>query len=67
MLTENDDAVAVVQSVEEYKRLLDTVAFLKLMALAERDIQEVRLSENVEVFNRVVKKLRIGLGKPQDA
>ncbi len=67
VLTENDDAVAVVQSVEDYKRLLEAVAFLKLMAPAERDIQEGRLSENEEVFDRVIKKLRNGLGKPQDA
>lgn len=50
------------------ERLRESLALEKSdLVRAERDIQEGRISENEEVFDRVIKTLRNGLGKPQDA
>lgn len=57
-LTRDGEAKAVLMSVHEYERTRDTLAMLKIVALAERDIKEGRTIPAAEAFDQVKRSLR---------
>lgn len=57
ILTKEDNAVAVVQSIKEHQKLLDALLMLKLIAQGERDIQSGKVSKQEKVFKRLHRRL----------
>lgn len=53
ILTQNDAAVAIVQDIEQYRKLLNSLYMLKLMVQGERDIQEGKGYKQSEVFEEL--------------
>lgn len=50
ILIQNDTPVAVVQEMDEYRKLLDALYLLKLMAQGEKEIQAGQGRTQAEVF-----------------
>lgn len=57
ILTKEGSAVAVVQDMREYRKLLDALSMLKLMAQGEKDIQAGRVKKQEEVFSSLMERL----------
>lgn len=53
ILAENGNAVAVLQDVSEYRKLLDALSMLKLMVQGEKDIQTGRVKRQKDVFKNL--------------
>lgn len=62
ILTDNGEATAVLMSVHEYERTQDTLALLKIIAMAEKDIAAGRTIPMEEAFESVRAKLRANYG-----
>jgi prevent-host-death family protein len=54
IITQNGEAKAVIQDIESYERAQETMAFLRILALGNRQIEEGR----VEPASNVIKRLR---------
>ena len=50
IITQNGEAKAVVQDIVSYEKTQETLALLKILALANRDIEEGRYRPAKEVF-----------------
>ncbi len=57
VLTRDGNAVAVVQDIGEYRKLLDALSMLKLMAQGEKDIQAGRTRKQEDVFKGLKERL----------
>lgn len=57
ILTKNDNAVAVVQSIKEHQRLLDALMMLKLIVQSEKDIQAGNVRKQKQVFKKLHQRL----------
>lgn len=57
IVTQNGEAKAVVQSMVDYERTQETLAMLKILALAERDIAQGRTRPAEDVFNDLKARL----------
>jgi len=53
ILTKDDAAVAVIQDVDQYRKLLNALHLLKLMAQGEKDIQNGKKVEQAQVFEEL--------------
>lgn len=53
VITQNGEAKAVLQSLEEYERTQETLALLKLVAMGKTAIAEGKGEEASEVFSRI--------------
>lgn len=62
VVTKNGEAKAVVMSIYEYEKREETLAFLKIVALAEADIKAGRTMPVDEAFDRVRENLRTRYG-----
>lgn len=62
ILTEGGEAKAVLMSVHEYERTQDTLALLRIIALAEKDIEAGRTVPADEAFEQVRRDLRAKYG-----
>jgi prevent-host-death family protein len=58
IITQNGEATAVVQDIVSYEKTQETLALLKILALANRDIEEGRYRPAKEVFADLRKRLR---------
>jgi prevent-host-death family protein len=58
IITQNGEAKAVVQDIVSYERTQETLALLKILALANRDIEEGRYRPAKDVFADLRKRLR---------
>ena len=56
VVTQNGEAKAVLQDVREYERTQETLAMLKIIALAERNIEEGRTRPAREVLEELRQK-----------
>ncbi|KQR88207.1 MULTISPECIES: type II toxin-antitoxin system Phd/YefM family antitoxin [Sphingomonas] len=56
VITQNGEAKAVLQDVREYERTQETLAMLKIIALAERNIEEGRTRPAREVLEELRQK-----------
>lgn len=57
ILTKNDEAVAVVQDMDEYRKLIDAVYMLKILAQGEKEIRNSRGHDQADVFDEIDKIL----------
>ncbi len=53
VITQNGEAKAVMQDVQSYEELQETMALLKLLALGNREIEEGRVQPADDVFRRL--------------
>jgi len=53
ILTKDDAAVAVIQDVDQYRKLLKALHLLKLTAQGEKDIQNGKKVEQAQVFEEL--------------
>jgi len=53
LITQNGEAVMIVQSVEEYEQTQETMAMLKMIAQSEKDIEEGNLISVDEAFSKL--------------
>jgi prevent-host-death family protein len=60
IITQNGEAKAVVQDIETYEQTQETMAFLKILALGNRQIDEGK----VEAAADVIKRIRQRPGNP---
>ncbi|HWU74461.1 MAG TPA: type II toxin-antitoxin system Phd/YefM family antitoxin [Sphingomonas sp.] len=56
IVTQNGEAKAVLQDIESYERLQETLAMLKIVAMGERDIRAGRTKPIEEVIDRLKAK-----------
>lgn len=57
IITQNGEAKAVVQDIVSYEKTQETLALLKILALANRDIEEGRYRPARDVFADLRKRL----------
>ena len=57
IITQNGEAKAVVQDIVSYERKEETLALLKILALANRNIEEGRYRPAKDVFRDLRKQL----------
>ena len=62
VITKNGEAKAVVMSVRDYEQTQETLALLKIVALAEREIERGETVPVDEAFDRVRAELRSNYG-----
>jgi prevent-host-death family protein len=58
IITQNGEAKAVIQDIVSYEQTQETLALLKILALAERNIEEGRHRPAKEVFRELRKELK---------
>ena len=58
MITKNGEAKAVVMSVHEYEQREETLALMKVVAMADADIEAGRTMPAADAFARVRQNLR---------
>lgn len=56
VITQNGEAKVVVQDIRDYERSQETQAFLKILALGNRQIEAGRTKLASEVFQRLLTK-----------
>jgi len=57
VLAQNDEAVAVLQDMDDYRKLIDAVYMLKLLAQGEKEIRNSEGQNQSEVFDELNKIL----------
>ena len=58
IITQNGEAKAVIQSIEGYEQTQETMAFLKILALGNRQIEEDRVQPAADVIKRLRRENR---------
>ena len=58
IITQNGEAKAVVQDIESYENMKNTISMLKLLSFAEEDIKNGNLVDQDEVFSAVEELLK---------
>ncbi len=53
IITQNGEAKAVIQDIDSYERMRETVALLKILALGNRQIEEGRVQPSGDVIERL--------------
>ena len=53
IITQNGEAKAVIQDIDSYERMRETVALLKILALGNRQIEEGRVQPSCDVIERL--------------
>jgi prevent-host-death family protein len=53
VITQNGEAKAVIQDIASYEQTQETLAFLKILALGNRQIEEGRVSPAAEAIGRL--------------
>ena len=53
IITQNGEAKAVVQDIDAYEQMQETVALLKILALGSRRIEEGRVQPAAEIIARL--------------
>lgn len=53
VITQNGEARVVIQDIESYERTQETMAFLKILALGMRQIEEGKVSPAEDVIRRL--------------
>jgi prevent-host-death family protein len=64
IITQNGEAKAVIQDIVSYEQTQETLALLKILALAERNIEEGRYRPAKEVFRDLRKRLKATKNRP---
>lgn len=53
VLTQNDKAVAVLQDMDDYRKLIDAVYMLKLLAQGEKEVKNSKGDDQSQVFDEI--------------
>jgi len=53
VITQNGEAKVVIQNIESYEQTMETMAFLKILALGNRQIEEGKLEPASSVIQRL--------------
>jgi len=53
IITQNGEAKVVIQNIESYEQTMETMAFLKILALGNRQIEEGKLEPASSVIQRL--------------
>ncbi len=61
VITQNGEAKAVMLDIHSYKKMVDTMTMMKLVSLAEKDVEEGALTPNEQVFADIRKGLASGV------
>lgn len=57
IITQNGEAKAVLQSVQEYEKTQETMALLKILAMGEREHKDGKLDSFENVFSRLENRI----------
>ena len=57
VITQNGEAKAVLQGIRDYEEMQETLAFLKLVAMGMRDVEEGRMQPAKQVFDELRREL----------
>jgi prevent-host-death family protein len=57
IITQHGEAKAVVQDIDEYERIQETLALLKMIARGQKDVEEGRTIPAEEVFKELDAKI----------
>lgn len=57
VITQNGEAKAVMLDIKSYKKIVDTMTMMKLISLAEKDVEAGELTPNDQVFDEIRKGL----------
>ncbi len=58
IITQNGEATVVIQDIESYEQMQETIALLKIIALGNRQIEAGKVREASEVINQLRKNYR---------
>lgn len=57
IITQNGEAKAVLQGIRDYEEMQETLAFLKLVALGMKDVEEGRTKPADQAFTDIRRKI----------
>lgn len=58
IITQNGEAKAVLQSIEQYEQMQESLAMLKILALSTKDVEEGRVTPLDEVLQGLKEKVQ---------
>ncbi len=58
IITQNGEAKAVLQSIEQYEQMQESLAMLKILALSTKDVEEGRVAPLDDVLQRLREKVQ---------
>ena len=53
IITQNGEATMVVQSVDEYERMQETLALLKMLAQSQQAVTQGKTVSSADIFSRI--------------
>lgn len=56
VITQNGEAKAVMQDIESYEQMQETLALLKILALGSRQVEEGKVHTAADVLKKVAKR-----------
>lgn len=60
IITQNGEAKTVVQDIDSYERLQETLALLKVLALGNREVEDGRVRPAADVIEEIRERRRAG-------
>lgn len=58
IITQNGEATAVLQDIASYEEIQESLAFLKILALSRKDVEEGRVKPAEQAFADIKEKIR---------
>lgn len=58
IITQNGEAKAVLQSVQDYEKTQETLALLKILALGDKEIADGKFDSAENVFSRLKSRIK---------
>ena len=58
IITQNGEAKAVVQDIDSYERLQETLALLKILALGNREVEDGRVRPAADIIEEIRERRR---------
>ena len=56
IITQNGEAKVVIQDIKDYEKNQETMALLKLLALANRQVEEGKVQPLADVFDKILRR-----------
>lgn len=57
IITQNGEAKAVLQGIRDYEEMQETLAFLKLLAMGMKDVEEGKMKPAEQVFEELRREI----------
>ena len=61
VITQNGEAKAVMLDINSYKKIVDTMTMMKLISLAEKDVEAGEVTPSEQVFDEIREGLTNGV------